>query len=911
MANKKITDLPQTNSISGSNLVHIVQSNTSYKADITTLAAYLSTVMNIVNAASQVTNTPNGGIASNTVQGALNELDTKKENIANKGISGGYASLDSGGKIPSSQIPAVAVSNTTVVASQSAMLALTAQEGDIAIRTDLNKTFILQTSPASVLGNWKELLTPTDSVLSVNGQTGAVNLTTANVSEGGSNLYFTAARVLATVLTGLSTATNTVITASDNILVSLGKLQKQISNNLENLMLRAGKDYTFLVGNSADCDYIVSNYSDIGAAVNAAIQSLPVGASGSVVGGVVRVKQGKYTWTTDIVMTGKTNVAVVGSYFSTTVLNTENGAKFLINNPNIASTTYKNRISDFYVNSNNSGMGLDYSNISDLVLERVNIVNPTVGIRGRGASYYNNFYNVNIENSSVTAINFDELTPGGNDYPTAHKFFGCKILNGATGVKITKGNQIQFFGCEVENFDVHLDFIGALGCGFFGGRLENTNISVTAILVRLGATSQNNIIDNPYIAANNWIDRDTHFIDNGAGNSIINVANYKDQFVDWVKNLSVDSPFIRFIRTSSGYSSGWGLLELLDRFTNSGNPITLLIQNNRATGWLFKGVRGISPRVKPVLDKDLATPPLSPATGDRYIVASSPTGAWSGQANNIAQWNSSSWVFTTATGSGNFGTGCWVVDESLYYRFNGTVWVSAEMAYITSQGRGWFATGLDNNNQRLLNVATPTASTDAVNKSYVDSNLTTGGFGISPANMGFLTFNYQPFPVITSSDSFANGNAVVIKIPYTSVATIINAHLQVRVAGATLTNSYVALYRDRVEIGKSADQSTAWASTGLKTMVLTETSAGSLTSVPVNSTKMLELVFWVGAATTRPQFARGDSTNFVNGLTTGTNLVFSLVGSPTSTAYTTSTSPTTAEMANRTTHNISYWAGLS
>ena len=56
------------------------------------------------------------------------------------------------------------------------MLALTAQVGDVAVRTDVNKSFILTASPATTLGNWQELLTPTDAVLSVDGNTGAVSL---------------------------------------------------------------------------------------------------------------------------------------------------------------------------------------------------------------------------------------------------------------------------------------------------------------------------------------------------------------------------------------------------------------------------------------------------------------------------------------------------------------------------------------------------------------------------------------------------------------------------------------------------------------------------------------------------------------------------------------------------------------
>ena len=91
-----------------------------------------------------------------------------------KGVANGLATLGSDNKIPSAQLPAIAITDTFPVASQAAMLALTAEVGDVAVRSDLNKSFILKTAGASTLGNWQELLTPTDAVLSVNGQTGAV-----------------------------------------------------------------------------------------------------------------------------------------------------------------------------------------------------------------------------------------------------------------------------------------------------------------------------------------------------------------------------------------------------------------------------------------------------------------------------------------------------------------------------------------------------------------------------------------------------------------------------------------------------------------------------------------------------------------------------------------------------------------
>lgn len=68
------------------------------------------------------------------------------------------ATVGDDGKIPMSQIPAVALTDTFPVNSEAAMLALDAQPGDIAIRNDLSKSFILMAAPATTLANWKELV---------------------------------------------------------------------------------------------------------------------------------------------------------------------------------------------------------------------------------------------------------------------------------------------------------------------------------------------------------------------------------------------------------------------------------------------------------------------------------------------------------------------------------------------------------------------------------------------------------------------------------------------------------------------------------------------------------------------------------------------------------------------------------
>ena len=106
--------------------------------------------------------------------------------------NGNVPILDSNGKLADSVVPKIAMTNTFVVATQSAMLALsTAQEGDVAIRTDLNKSFILKSSPYSTLANWQELLTPTDTVTSVNGSTGVVTISLAGLGGVALSTYNT------------------------------------------------------------------------------------------------------------------------------------------------------------------------------------------------------------------------------------------------------------------------------------------------------------------------------------------------------------------------------------------------------------------------------------------------------------------------------------------------------------------------------------------------------------------------------------------------------------------------------------------------------------------------------------------------------------------------------------------------
>ena len=76
----------------------------------------------------------------------------------------------------------------------------------------------------------------TGGVNTINGQSGNVTLDTSEIPENPSALYFTTARVRDAVLTGLSTATNAIISATDSVLSAFGKIQAQITANLYTLI---------------------------------------------------------------------------------------------------------------------------------------------------------------------------------------------------------------------------------------------------------------------------------------------------------------------------------------------------------------------------------------------------------------------------------------------------------------------------------------------------------------------------------------------------------------------------------------------------------------------------------------------------------------------------------------------------
>lgn len=173
--------------------------------------------------ASATTNTELGFVSgvTSSIQTQLNA----RELTANKGIANGYASLDGAGKVPVAQLPNSimeyqgmwnALTNSPALADGSGSIgdvyrvstAGTQNLGSGPISFDVGDYVILN---ASLI--WEKADT-TDSVVSVNGQTGIVTLTTTNISEG-TNLYFTTERAQDAVGAALTNTTTINLTYND------------------------------------------------------------------------------------------------------------------------------------------------------------------------------------------------------------------------------------------------------------------------------------------------------------------------------------------------------------------------------------------------------------------------------------------------------------------------------------------------------------------------------------------------------------------------------------------------------------------------------------------------------------------------------------------------------------------------
>lgn len=135
----------------------------------------------------------------------------------------------------------------------------------------------------------------------------------------------------------------------------------------------------------------------------------------------------------------------------------------------------------------------------------------------------------------------------------------------------------------------------------------------------------------------------------------------------------------------------------------------------------------------PIIDRDLATPPGSPTLGAQYIVAASPTGAWSGTATQIATWRNGAWAFIVP----REGMLAWIADEDKLAYFDGSAWQllttgsSGTRELLTANRTYYVRTDGSNSNNGLANTSGGAWLT--LQKAYdtITSTLDLGGFTVT------------------------------------------------------------------------------------------------------------------------------------------------------------------------------------
>ena len=259
------------------------------------------------------------------------------ENIANKGIINGYASLGADGLVPSAQLPSYV--DDVLEVSNFATLPATGETGKIYVTLDTNKTYRWSGSAYVYITS--------GAVDSVSGKTGIVTLVkadvglsnvdnTSDVNKPISTLMQTAlngkaddTQVLTnvpleavftdTVYTHPSTHPASIITIADagGLITATdveGALQ-EASIKIEQLGAGGSasiKVVRFVIGTSTagwtagDCDYLCDGTAD-DAEINAAVTALPIA------GGEVLILDGTYNIASVIKITSRSNISIRGN----------------------------------------------------------------------------------------------------------------------------------------------------------------------------------------------------------------------------------------------------------------------------------------------------------------------------------------------------------------------------------------------------------------------------------------------------------------------------------------------------------------------------------------------------------------------------------------------------------------------
>lgn len=170
------------------------------------------------------------------------------------------------------------------------------------------------------------------------------------------------------------------------------------------------------------------------------------------------------------------------------------------------------------------------------------------------------------------------------------------------------------------------------------------------------------------------------------------------------------------------------------------------------TGWGLGGFNPNFAKLEALLHLSVtsitSTPPATPVAGMVYIVGTSPSGAWAGQAGTVAAYYATGWLFVAPA----TGVRAWNVSTATYWRYSGSAWVEEPMAgdlfgpggavagavpvYADTTGKLLADSGIDFAD--LLQVGAPLVPANLITVDgggrAIDSGIGVGGLGTGNVN---------------------------------------------------------------------------------------------------------------------------------------------------------------------------------
>ena len=211
-------------------------------------------------------------------------------------------------------------------------------------------------------------------------------------------------------------------------------------------------------------------------------------------------------------------------------------------------------------------------------------------------------------------------------------------------------------------------------------------------------------------------------------------------------------------------------------------------------------------------------------------------------------------------------------------------------------------------------AANPSANSSGMNIAVVNNTLTlvdaSGNVTpvvrpstAQPGDHGLIAWAYDPAQAVNSSAPSAAGALQVVRVPITQAQTITNVALYVATAGSGLTSGacFAAVFNSSgALLASTADQSTAWATTGAKVMALTTPQAVGVGYVYIG---------FYANGTTLPLFSRASGTGgLANVNLTGAGGASTAWRFAVSTTGLTTAMPSTLGTMGA---NLAFWAAVS